>query len=69
MTIKSKLPRIMNEHGYSVRRLERESGVSHATIMKARAHGNDGIASVTPKVLEKIAKTLGIKVCDILDEE
>jgi DNA-binding Xre family transcriptional regulator len=62
--MKSRLKTIMTEKGITVRDLVRETGVSSATIHKAR---DERIIFCSLQSLDKIAKALGVTVVDLID--
>ncbi|NLJ28039.1 MAG: helix-turn-helix transcriptional regulator [Deltaproteobacteria bacterium] len=64
--MKSRLKQIMSEKGKTVRDLVKETGISSATITKAR---NGRISSCSFQSLEKIAKYLDVPVSALFDEE
>ena len=64
--IKSKLKEVMEDRGFSVRRLESASGVANPTIMKARK--DEGMALMSIRVLAQLAEALDCSVTDLFDE-
>ena len=54
----------MIKKGYSVNQLSKESGIGNATLSRALR----GITLTRPKTIYKLAKTLDIKVEDLLIE-
>ena len=61
--MQSNLVRIMTEKGLTIRALVEQTGISSATIQKARDHR---IINCRLETLNKIAKTLGVSLLDII---
>ena len=64
--MQSNLVQIMSEKGITIRTLVAQTGISSATIQKARDHR---IANCRLETLNKIAKALGVSLLDILEME
>ena len=64
--MESKVKALMESRGMTVRDMVELTGLSSATVIKAR---DERIATCSVSSLEKIASTLGVQVCDLLDEE
>lgn len=64
--IKSRLKEVMEDRGFSVRRLESASGVANPTITKARK--DEGMALMSIRVLSHLADALGCSVKDLFDD-
>jgi transcriptional regulator with XRE-family HTH domain len=73
--LKSNLPKIMESKGVTIRALESLSGVSNVTILRARK-GDEGdtkdkknISNCTLGTLAVLARTLGVSVHDLFDDD
>ena len=65
--IKSNVKRLMEEKGYTIRELIPVSGVSHATINKART--DTGISECRLSTLGRIANALEVPLKDLFEGE
>jgi transcriptional regulator with XRE-family HTH domain len=63
--MKSKIPELMKKHGYTIRKLEEESGISHVTILRTRS----SIDKCRLDTLHKIAAVLGVKIDDLFTDD
>lgn len=64
--MRSRLKHIMTEKKKTVRDLARETGVSSATIHKAR---DERIINCSLQSLDKIARALRVEVADLIEHE
>ena len=64
--MKSNLPALMNDQNLTIRELVKITGVSSATIQKAR---DERIEHCRMGSLKKIADALGVKVQDLFEED
>ncbi len=62
--MRSNLIQIMTEKGLTIRELVEQTGISSATIQKARDHR---IVNCRLATLDKIARTLGISLSDVIE--
>ena len=63
--MESKLPNLMAKQNMTIRDLVKKTGVSSATIQKAR---DNRIEQCRMGSLKKIAEALGVKVQDLFEE-
>ena len=64
--MKSHVKRLMQEKGYTIRALVAVSGVTHATIVRARS--DEWIAECRLSTLKRIADHLGVPVKDLFED-
>lgn len=65
--MKSNVSRLMNERRFSVRALVASTGLAIQTVMNAR--DDTKILTCGLGTLQLIAKALGVRVCDLFEEE
>ena len=65
--MKSHVKRLMQEKSYTIRGLMASSGVTHATIVRARS--NEWIAECRLSTLKRIADCLNVSVKDLFEDE
>lgn len=67
--IVSKVKKIMEEKGVTLKQLVQMTGLAEETIMRTRrGGGRKQLASCQLMTLEIIAKALGVKIKDLFDE-
>ena len=64
--MESNVKALMESCGMTVRDMVELTGLSSATVIKAR---DERISTCSLSSLEKIAGSLRVRVCDLLDEE
>jgi transcriptional regulator with XRE-family HTH domain len=65
----SKVKKVMEQKGFTIKQLVKTTGLAEETIMRARRGGSTGqLGSCTLLTLEIMANALGVKVKDLFEE-
>lgn len=62
--MKSNIPELMKKKGFTIRKFEEKTGLSHVTILRTRS----SIDNCRLDTLHKIATALGVKVDDLFED-
>ena len=60
----SKVKEVMEKQGFTIRRMENETGLTHVTILKARS---DKIINCKLSTLHTLASAMNVSIKDLFD--
>lgn len=63
--MRSRVKQFMTMQSVTLADLEKKTGLSRPTILRARLDGENGIETCTLRVLKKVAVALGLRVSDL----
>lgn len=68
-SMRSRVRFFMDKMGVTLTALERTTGLTRGTILRAAKDGDEGIGSISVKNLEKIADVFGLHPRDLMGEK